>query len=108
MLLLAGNPAAIASMPRFPFEVQGGDDGDPVKRYNRQKFPAVFRQVVSQQVVVMTGNKVFEKTMLQIINEKKKLGDVDMAAPDFFTVELFSFHLIKGRWLFTRAYLEQS
>ena len=53
-----------------------------MKRYNRQKFPAIFRQVVSQQVVVMTGKEVIEKTMLQVINEKKDLSAVDMATPD--------------------------
>jgi hydroxyethylthiazole kinase-like sugar kinase family protein len=106
--VLGGNTAEIASMTRFPFEVRGVDDSDPVKRYNQQKFPAIFRQVISQQVVVMTGQEVIEKTMLQVVSEKKDLSAVDMATPDFFTVELFNFHLIKGRWLFTRAYLEQS
>ena len=106
--VLDGNTAEIASMTRFPFEVRGVDDSDPVKRFNRQEFPAKFWQVVSQQVIVMTGKEVIEKKMIQVINEKQDLSAVDMATPDFFTVELFTFHLIKGRWLFTRAYLEQS
>jgi hypothetical protein len=106
--VVGGNTAAIASMTRFPFEVRGVDDSGPVKRYNRQKFPVKYKQVVSQRVVVMAGKDVLEKTMLQVIKEKKDLSAADMATPDFFTVELFTFHLIKGRWLFTRAYLEES
>jgi hypothetical protein len=106
--VLGSNTAGIVAMTRFPFEVRGVDDHDPVKRYNRQKFPAIFRQVVSQQVVVMTEKDVVEKTMFQVIKERKDLKAADMAAPDFFTVELFSFRLINNRWLFTRAYQEGS
>jgi hydroxyethylthiazole kinase-like sugar kinase family protein len=106
--VLNGKTSEIVSMTRFPFEVRGVDDGDPVKRYNRHKFPAIFNQVVSQHVIVMTGKDVIEKTMLQIVKEKKDLNAADIAAPDFFRVELFTFHMIKGRWFFTRAYLEES
>ena len=105
--VIGGNTAEIASMTRFPFEVRGVDDRDPMRRYNRQKFPIIFKQVVSQQVVIMTNNEVVEKTMLQVIKEKKDLKATDMATSEFFTVELFHFYRIKGRWLFTRAYLEE-
>lgn len=106
--VLTGKTVDIASMARFPFEVRGVDDSDPVKRYSRQKFPLVFNQVLSQHVFVMSGKEIVEKTMLQVIKEKTDLTASDFATPDFFTVELFSFHLIKGRWLFTRAYLEDT
>jgi len=105
--VLHRNNGQIASMTRFPFEVRGPDDSDPVRFFERKAFPDLYKQVVSQQVFVLSDGNFIAKTMLQLIKEKKEITSVDYLIPTSFTVHEFEFQLINGHWLFTRAYLEE-
>jgi hypothetical protein len=97
----------IVSMTNFPFEVRGPEDSDPVKRYENKDFPAIFGQLVAQQVFFPSAGRIVSKSMQQLIDEKKEITQGDFMAPDLIQFNQFEFERINGRWLFTRAYLEE-
>jgi hypothetical protein len=106
--VLEGNVPIVAKKTRFPFEVRGVSDTDPVRHFNRKEFPNVLRQVTSQKIVVQTKSGFEWQTMLDVIKKKKHIDAADLLTPDIFTVELFQFKRLKNHWTFTRAYLEES
>jgi hypothetical protein len=105
--VLANNVDQVSSLTRFPFEVRGPDDSDPVKNYNRKSFGGIFKRVVVQPVLLPIKGKFITKSMLQVIDDKKEITDKDYMTPEAFQVEQFEFQRISGQWFFTRAYLEE-
>lgn len=105
--VLANKVDQISSLTRFPFEVRGPDDSDPVKNYNRKSFGGIFKRVVVQPVLLPSNGNFITKSMLQVIDDKKEITDKDYMIPEAFQVEQFEFQRIRGQWFFTRAYLEE-
>ena len=105
--VLANKVDQVSSLTRFPFEVRGPDDSDPVKNYNRKSFGGIFKRVVVQPVLLPSKGKFITKSMLQVVDEKTEITDKDYMTPEAFQVEQFEFQRIRGQWFFTRAYLEE-
>jgi hypothetical protein len=106
--VLDGNVPTVVKKTRFPFEVRGVSDSDPVHHFNRKDFPGVLRQVTSQKIVVQTKSGFEWQTMRDVVKKKEHIDAADLLTPDMFTVELFQFQRLKNHWCFTRAYLEES
>jgi hypothetical protein len=97
----------VTLMTRFPFEVRGPDDSDPIKHYDRKKFRVIFKRVVVQPVLLPSNRKFISKSMLKVIDDKRDITTVDYQTPTIFQVEQFEFERIEGHWFLTRAYLEE-
>jgi len=105
--VLDNNTEHIASMTRFPFEVRGVDDSNPIHNYDRKHFAPIWKKLLVQPELLPLHGKIVSKTMLELIKEKKTLAPKDFLKSDFIRVYDFEFELIKGHWQFTRAYLEE-
>lgn len=97
----------IADLTRFPFEVRGPADFQPIKRYDRKGFLEVYESLVTQPVCLLSNGKFIDKPMRQLIDEKKEIAPSDYLTPDTFQIENFKFRCIKGKWYFTFAYTEE-
>lgn len=97
-----------ASMTRFPFKVNGVDDSVPVKTYNRETFPKVWGKLLQQieSTPDSKGNSSHE-TMKQLIERKETVSIKDIGTESFVRVGDFEFEKAKGKWVFTRAYLDE-
>lgn len=105
--VLDGNSEKVASMTRFPLWVRGPDDSDPVMYYDKKSFPQIFTRLLNQEVLYLSAGEVRSKTMLQVVKDKKQIAASDYLTDTVINVGQFEFERIKGRWLFTRAYLEK-
>jgi hypothetical protein len=97
----------VASLTRFPFEVRGPSDGDPVLRYDRAKFLGVYHRLMAQVIYVPEGSEIATKTMRDVVEEKPDIVPRDLLRADYARVHQFAFQEIDGHWLFVRAYLEE-
>lgn len=97
----------IAALTRFPFEVHGVVDSDPVTHYDRKRFTQVLVQILAQRVFLPSNGKYTGKSMRQLIGEKKKIVDKDFLTPDIVRFHDLEFELVKGRWLLTKGYLDE-
>lgn len=97
----------VAAMTRFPLWVRGPGDGDPVTYYKNKDFSPILERLLRQKVLSLNGGRVVSKTMLQVIREKTEITQKDHLTENVISVEQFQFERINGRWLFTRAYLEE-
>lgn len=105
--VLDNDKVKIVEMTRFPFEVRGPDDSDPVQPYDHHGFLSIYEKLVAQPVFLPSDGKIISKTMRQLIDEKKEITPADHPTSDSFQVHQFEFRRIKGKWFFTRAYLEE-
>lgn len=105
--VLEGDTEKVASMTKLPLWVRGPLDSDPVVHCDKKRFPSVLKRLVNQEVLSFTGSKVTRKTMRQVIQEKQKIVAQDHLTPDLFTIEMFHFQRIRGKWLLSKAYLEE-
>ena len=105
--ILSNRTKEISDMTRFPFEVRGIVDTDPVKYYDRKRFPPILTRILIQRQILPSGGRFIEKTMLQVVEEKRGLVPQDYLTPEFLRVEQLEFQRIRGHWLFTGAYLEE-
>ncbi|MBU0699826.1 hypothetical protein KKE26_00780 [bacterium] len=110
--VLDNNRNKVICMTRFPFEVRGPDDSDPVKHYSRKEFLVIYGRLLAQSELLPSGEKdVWKwKSMRRLIIENNKIPPEDRLSPDFirfYQFHQFEFQRIKGRWFFTRAYLEE-
>lgn len=101
------NKERIASITRFPFEVRGPDDSDPVIRYDRKGFLAIYERLVAQSVYMPSEGKIVPKSMRQLISDKQELSPQDYLTSDAIQFHQFEFERIEGRWYFSRAFLEE-
>jgi len=104
--VLEENYAKISSMTRFPFPVRGPDDSDPVKLHDQKSFLQALKKLLSQPVSLVSDRAIVTKTMIEVIRSKMKLARADYLNPETIRIHQFQFRHIEGRWLFTRAYLE--
>lgn len=105
--VLDNDKGRLAGMTRFPFEVRGPDDSDPVRQYDAKGFLAIYERLVAQPVFLPREGKIVSKSMRQLIDEKKEITPDDYLTSDSIQIHQFEFERIKGKWLFTRAYLEE-
>lgn len=97
----------IASMTHFPFEVRGPDDSDPVKHYDRTGFLAIYERLVVQRIYLASAGQFVSKSMRELIGGKSEITPGDFLTKNVIRFQQFEFERIKGRWRFTRAYLEE-
>ncbi|BBA34878.1 hypothetical protein sS8_2934 [Methylocaldum marinum] len=105
--VLAYDKNKVATMTRFPFEVRGVYYGDPGKDYNRKGFLAIYERLMVQRISVPSGNVSIEKSMIEFIEDKTEIAPKDVSTESRMRFEQFVFERVRGRWLFTRAYLEE-
>lgn len=105
--VLNNDDKAIRSMAKFPFEVRGVADSDPIRSYTAKEFPTVFRQILSQTEYVPEGEKLVPITVHGVIYRTKKLRAADVVTPDFFRISQLVFQRVKGKWHCTGGYLEE-
>jgi hypothetical protein len=104
--VISGDKERISSLTKFPFEVRGPNDSDPVIRHNRSSFMKIYDRLLTQQVYSFDGAQVNPKPMREIIESKTRIAKSDILAEDFVRIEKFTFAKVKDRWLFIRAYIE--
>jgi hypothetical protein len=97
----------IALMTHFPFEVRGPDDSDPVKTYDRTGFASIYKRLVTQTAYLPSAGQIISKSMQELIRGKKVITQADFLDENMMRFQQFEFTRIKGRWWFTRAYLEE-
>jgi len=97
----------VAPLTRFPFEVRGPMDSDPVIPQDPKGFVDIYERLLVQQVYLPEGGQIVGKTMRSLVAEKTNVNPEDFLTDDSFQVFQFQFRLIDGKWLFTRAYLEE-
>lgn len=105
--ILSNDKEKVASLTKFPFEVRGPDDGDPLVYYDKKGFLGILNDILNQPVYQMKGTNIKSTTMGEIVKNKTELSDSDLLSDDFARAELFTFIKEKNRWLFNRAYIEE-
>lgn len=105
---LSGDSSRVAGMTKLPLWVRGPDDSDPVVYYERKDFNRILKRLLNQEVLLLKDGKVLTTSMRQVINEKHRIIAGDLTTPYQFSIELFMFQKMNGKWLFTRGYLEDA
>jgi len=105
--VVENDASKVASMTRFPFEVRGPDDGDPVQTLDRKGFLDVYERLVVQPVHLPSGGTIVSRSMRALIAEATTSPPIDAGDPDRTHFQQFEFARIDGRWRFVRAYLEE-
>ena len=105
--VIANDNKAVLEMVRFPFEVRGPTDGEPVHHLDRQQFLNIYAKLLAQPVYLPESGKVVPRTMRELIVARPDLDPSNLLTPAMVRFYQFEFTMIDGRWLFTRAYLEE-
>lgn len=105
--VLTNDVKKLVSMTKLPLAVYGVSDNTPVTYYDRSEFPTIFRKILMQPEYLPVGNRIVSKTVLGLIYDKKVLTHKDLQNRDAFRFYQLEFEVINGRWLLTRAYLEE-
>lgn len=105
--VLINDEKTLLKMTKLPLEVRGVSDNIPPRYYSGSQFPAVFKKVLMQQEYLPHGGRLITKTMLALIYDKRTLAPEDLTTPTFFRFHQLEFEKKDGRWLLTRAYLEE-
>jgi hypothetical protein len=89
-------------MTRFPLEVRGPDDADPVVSQNRDSFGRVFEHVMNQD----SGVRAERETVRQYLQRTEDTGDSHVE-PDGRAARVgdFVFERVADRWMLVRVYL---
>jgi hypothetical protein len=92
----------VASMTRFPLEVRGPDDADPVVSENRDAFGRVLEQVMNQD----SGVRAERETVRQYLQRTEDTGEGHVE-PDGRAARVgdFVFERVADRWMLVRVYL---
>jgi uncharacterized membrane protein YvbJ len=95
----------IIALTYFPFKVRGPTDSDPIMQYNKNKFPIIYKKLITQEEEIMTSGASFvSSNMFELIRKKRTLDPKDFNSPDCLRIYSFKFKVIKGCWYFTWAY----
>ena len=102
--MLANDVARLATMTRFPLDVRGDDDADPVVRSDRDQFQAVLSRVTAQD----SGMRAEPETVRQFIERTHTVEATDVE-PDGRAARVgdFVFEKAGGTWLLVRVYARQ-
>ena len=98
--------AKLTALARFPFEVRGPADADPVWRYDREQFASVANQLLNESVRVYDGSKTVETPMAAVITNRPSANDA-LIAEGQARIETFVFNKVGTTWLWTRAYSDE-
>jgi len=97
----------VVSLTHFPFEIKGLDEYQPPEYHGRKGFRRNYERILVTPFVVEPGDKLLLGNMLKLVQKKTKLTRKDYLTADIIRIEQFEFERIKGRWFFTRAYVEE-
>ena len=100
---LADKVDQLASLARFPVEVRGPNDTDPVVTQGREAFAETFTQVLKQD----SGARPEPESVRQFLERTPEVGQGDVE-PDGRAARVgdFVFERIGDRWLLVRVYLD--
>jgi len=101
---LAEDIGRVAELTRFPLEVRGPDDSDPVVTRDRNGFAATFKQVLSQD----SGARAERETVKQFLERTRELPRNARSGESLARVGNFVFRRIDNRWLLVRIYLAET
>jgi hypothetical protein len=104
---LANDISKVASMTRFPFELRGVSDSDPVQRLSRGQFPDAWKRLLAQVVDVPEDGRIVERSMQELVHDQQVAPPVQRRGATALRFQQFEFERVRGRWLFTRGYLEE-
>jgi hypothetical protein len=102
-----GSRTKAAQLTRFPLEVRGVSDDDPVVKCDRACFDSTYEKLVNQKVYLPKGDDVVEKTMRQLILDQPTLRKADQSGQSSFRFQQFQFELTTAGWRLVTAYLEE-
>jgi hypothetical protein len=105
--ILSEDKEKVAALTKFPFEVRGPDDSDPLVYYDKNGFLGILDEILNQPVHQMKGSNLNSTTMGEIVRNKTEVLDKEIISENFARVDLFTFVKEKNRWLFNRAYFEK-
>ena len=105
--ILSNDKEKVASLTKFPFEVKGPEDSDPVVYYDKKGFLNILDKILNQPVYQMNGANLNKTTMGEIVKNKTDVSDFDLLSDDSARVEMFTFIKENNEWLFNRAYFEE-
>ena len=105
--VIANDKNAVLEMARFPFEVRGPTDAEPVRHLDRQQFLLIYAKLLSQPVYLPESDKVVSRSMRELIVAKPVLDPSNLLTPAMVRFYQFEFTTVDGRWFFTRAFLEE-
>lgn len=98
---LAGDVDRLAAMTRFPLEVRGPDDADPVQRRGREAFAGTVARVMQQDA----GEQPRPETVRQFFERTREVPPQPDGARGTARVGDFVFERTGGRWRLVRIYL---
>ena len=92
-------------MTRFPLEVRGPDDADPVAKEGRDSFGRVLAQVMNQD----SGVRADGETVRQYLQRTDDIGEANVEADGRAArVGDFVFERVGDRWMLVRVYLAET
>jgi hypothetical protein len=102
--MLANDVDRLATMTRFPLDVRGDDDADPVVRSERDQFHAMLSRIAAQDA----GMRAEPETVRQFIERTHTVGPTNVA-PDGRAARVgdFVFEQSGDTWLLVRVYARQ-
>jgi hypothetical protein len=102
--VLGDNVDQVASMTRFPLEVRGPDDADPIVKEGRDAFGRVLAQVMNQD----SGVRAEGETVRQYLQRTNDIGEANVE-PDGHAARVgdFVFERVGDRWMLVRVYLAE-
>jgi hypothetical protein len=92
----------LADLTKFPLEVRGESDDDPVRHFKRPTFlKKLDALLASDPGLLMDGRETQKEHILRTtkLNDRQYSGDTNARVGNF------EFEQVKGRWWMTRAYL---
>ncbi|HTF97350.1 MAG TPA: hypothetical protein VL995_14525 [Cellvibrio sp.] len=90
---------------KFPLAVNGVADFIPVEYIERKAFKDIFHKLMDQKIHLIHGDDYTLTDMMDVVSKTE--APLDAKNGDEYRVEQLVFEYIDGRWLFTRAYLDE-
>lgn len=105
--VMSGDRQKVAALTRFPFEVRGTHDSDPVVRLSRESFTKNVDRLLEERVHTVSGQRLASRSMREVIAGKPSAAARDLLSARVARVEQFEFVKVDDRWLFATAYAEE-
>ncbi len=99
------NYTELAGLVKLPLEVKGVDDETPSKYYDAEQLETVFPCIMEQIVYVYVNDEPMEQSLSDVLVEKTTV--IINPKKTTYRLDQFQFEKIDGKWLLTRAYLEE-
>jgi hypothetical protein len=95
----------VALMTRFPFETE--DLGQNVKKHTKESFPNVLDKLLQADYEYYSGGRLERETKRRFIERTVTITSKDVGTKSFVRVGDFEFQKAKGKWLFTKGYVDE-